>query len=390
MMLSSELDPDMIEAVMDAIEQPIFLLDVDGPGQFRIRRLNNCHKSTTGLSDDQLAGQRPHDVFPPRLADTIVQNYEICRASGESYDYDENLELPSGPRWWRTSLSPIKNPQGDIVLIVGLAVDITGQKRRQFSVEDRLTQMSRLNSELQVFAASTAQNMRGPFQTMAALLDLVREDFVDFGDEKVEQLELCSDLAHRAIQSMAGVIAAVEELEVGETPHEQVDLFHVTSDIAAIIDPHQRVHLDVPREKVATDSAALQMVLRRVMENAVHYADSRISVAVTAQGGRISVSVADDGASPETGMRCDGLSVLPAHGEAARNGDLNSARSIVEARGGTMTAAANGDGGGAVISFTLSGSISDKAANGPKPALFQDGNWSVGGTSQLEHDLRVS
>lgn len=381
-MIPCTADLDAIEAVMDVIDQPMFLLDVKGPNSFQFRRLNRCHEAVTGMSNAALVGHAPHEILPPRIADTVVKNYETCRASGDSYSYEENLELASGPRWWHTNLTPVPNAAGELRQIIGLATDISAQKRRQFQIEQRVAEMSQLNGDLQVFAATTAQNMRGPFQTMAALLDLVQENFIDFGDEKVEQLALCSEVAQKAIGSMTGVISAAEQLKVSDVLCEKVNLPHIASDIAAIVDPHHRIEMDLPSDWLEVDTAALQMVLRRLMENGVHYADRQMAIVVSAQaGGLVAITVADDGASMDHNVRCDGCPVLPGYGDAVRDDGLTSARAIVEARGGGLSAAPSPFGHGAAITFTLPGKVIEPPMRAKAPLslpLPTRLEWTVG------------
>lgn len=369
-------DAKTIETVMDVIDQPMFLVDVEGPSVFRFRRLNPCHADATGMRDDDIAGQRPEDIFPARLAEALISRYETCRASGASHSYEENLELPSGARWWHTTLSPIYGSSGEVRRLVGMATDITDRKLQQFNATQQLADLSRHNAELQVFAATTAQNMRGPFQTMLALLEIVREDFVDLGDEKGEQLALCSEIASKAVHAMTGVLAAAEHLHVGEVLRRRIDIHHFASDIAASVDAHQRLSIDLPHMMVETDAAALQMVLRRVMENAVHYADASVRVKVAENGNdEIAITVSDDGASDPALIRCDGMPVLPAGTAKGGSNALPSARAIVEARGGTMSATRCRVSNQAAIEFTLPGTVlsetAEPAVNLPQGAVMR-------------------
>ncbi len=365
-----------IESVMDLFDQPMFLLDVHGERDFAFRQLNRCHLRTTGLSDHQMHGKRPHEVLPTRLADTVVTNYEACRASGAAYSYEENIELPAGARWWQTSLSPVKDKSGTVIQIIGLAIDITERKEANFAASEKLSDMTRLNEDLQVFAASTAHDMRGPFQTMVALLDLVMDGFVDLGDEKADQLHLCSEIAQDAIRNMGGILDVAARLQVNENPLEMTDIHHVASDIAALLDPHQRLSIDLPRGRFETDRVALQMVLRNVMENAVRYADTKVSVEVEPDSsGQVSIIVSDDGVGRAPGVRSDGSPVLPDPKSARSEFGLNSALAMVLSRGGAFVQTQCPFPTGASIKVTLPGK---------SPA-----NVEVGGRNQIGKGIMI-
>ncbi len=357
-----------IESVMDVIDQPMFLLDVVGENAFIFRRLNRCHLTATGLNDNIMNGKAPHEVLPPRLADTVVSNYEKCRASGTAYSYEENLELPNGTRWWQTSLSPVKDASGDVVKIIGLAIDITDRKEKYFDASQKLSEMTKLNENLQVFAASTAQDMRGPFQTMVALLDMVMDGFVDLGDEKMDQLMLCSEIATDAISNMGGILQVAQGLQVDGGVVEQTDLHHVASDIAAILDPHHRLSIDLPRTQMETDRVALQMVMRNVMENATRYADSRVAVtAANGKAGFVDITVSDDGVGQSLDRRSDGSLVLPDVMDEEGDFGLKSARAMVHSRGGCFAQTQCLFPTGASIRFSLPGKFMPVGAEGKRP-----------------------
>ena len=362
--MSAGKNTDTILEVMDLIHQPMFLLEVAGPESFIFRGINAAHEKMSGLTNEMLLDKKPHDVVPTRVADTIVQNYEACRASGQDYTYEELLELPTGPLWWQTTLSPVFNDQKQLHLIVGLAVDITDRKEAMFGASQKLSDMTRLNEDLQVFASTTAQDMRGPFQTMVALIDMVMDGFVDLGDEKADQLALCSEIAQDAIASMSGILATAQGLKVATQAVEQVDLGHITADIAALLDPHQRLNIELPNAKVTTDRVAMQMVLRNLMENAVRYADKNISVSVTetpndSSGNDIAITVSDDGVGLSTDRRSDGQTILPMPGELGPDFGINSAQAIIAARGGSFARTQNNFSTGAALRFTLPGSIAE-------------------------------
>lgn len=346
------------ESVMEQIEQPMFLLDVEGENAFVFRATNRRHQQATGLAGPDLVGQRPHDVLPPRVADTVVHNYEHCRATGECASYDETPHFPAGACWWQTTLSPIKDAAGRVTKIIGLSIDITARQERAVAASQQLAQMCQLTEELQVFAASSSQDLRGPFQTMVALLDLVMDGFVDLGDEKMDRLKLCSEIAHDAIRSMNGILAVAQGLQQQGDAEEVADIYHICTGIAALLDPDSHLAIELPRLQAATDSAALQMVLHHMLEAAVGQADRQVSVvAGPGPDGFIQVTVAGDGA--------DRPALLPQGGDAAWRalaGDehevgMDAARAIIRAKGGQLEQAQCPFATGTAILFSWPGRV---------------------------------
>ncbi|MEM9582958.1 MAG: PAS domain-containing protein [Pseudomonadota bacterium] len=347
-----------IEEMMDMIDQPMFLLDVDAIGGFTFRRLNRCHQSATGLREGDILGAQPHEVLPRRLADSVVKNYELCRAKAASHTYEELLELPIGARWWQTTLSPIKDASGQVAKIVGLAYDITEHKEQEFALSHKIADLTQLNQNLQVFAASSTRDMAGPFETIGALLSMVQDGFVDLGDEKPGQLALCQDIVEQSILKMADVLRAAEKLQIQQTSREECDFHHMASDIAALLDPHQRLKMHVPNVHVETDRVALQIILRALMENAVRYADCEIAVMVQEDLDQmVAFVISDDGVGQSNLQRCDGSLVLPAENVVGGEFGLASVIGIVRSQGGVVERAHCPYLTGAAIKVTLPGRI---------------------------------
>ncbi len=347
-----------IEEMMDMIDQPMFLLDVHDKEVFTFRRLNRCHQTTTGLTEALVGGQRPHSIFPQRLADTIVSNYEHCRETGQPYEYEEMLELPHGVRWWQTTLSPIKTPSGSVAKILGLAFDISERKEKEFAISRKVAELTRLSENLQVFAASATRDMTGPFETIIALLKMVQDGFVDLGDEKPGQLALCQEIAERSVEKMAFIVQSAEDLQVQKTAAEEIDIHHVASDFAALLDPHNRLRIVLPVKLIETDRVALQMILRNVMEAAVRYADTEISIRVfEAEDSSVAIVVADDGVGQSSLLRCDGTPVLPQLGQRDCEFGLASAMAVATSRGGRLERGHCPYDTGVAIKFTLPGRI---------------------------------
>ncbi|MGM0560247.1 MAG: PAS domain-containing sensor histidine kinase [Pseudomonadota bacterium] len=127
-MLAFQSDATLKELI-EAMGVPVFVVDVEEGPSFRYLTSNSCHEEMTGLKDDLLAGRRPHEVVPPETATAVQDRYAECVSKGERIQYVQHYQLPSGWRWWRTSLTPVTDDSGRVVRIIGTSSDITGQKQ---------------------------------------------------------------------------------------------------------------------------------------------------------------------------------------------------------------------------------------------------------------------
>ncbi len=346
-----------VVSVCESIGQPTFLLDVLGENQFRFVHLNACHAIETGLDPSAFAGRLPHDVLPPAVADTVIANYEQCRVSGKPFSYVENLQLETGARWWRTTLSPLFDETGEMTQILGVAVDITESKAREFDLTSRLSEAQKLNDEIRQFAASAAYDVRGPFKTILGLLELVKDGFLDLGDEKLDQIRLCEQTAMEAMERSMDIVSQANALKTARIEPVPFDLGHVCRDILALVDPEQRFQTMLPRRQIKADWAATQMILRCFIQTSARYAENEISISVD-QGadGFLQFEVCDDGFVSASGQRSDGEPILARENNSNFLSEVSLAAGLVSSRDGFVEGLKR-DARGAKLRFSLPGEL---------------------------------
>ena len=122
------------EIIFNNTNDAIFLLDVDKDDQIRFVKLNKTHEDLTGLKTEDVKGKTPVEAFGEELGNYLNKKYDLCLKKKENIKYEEELDLPKGPKYWSTSLSPVIE-NGRVVKIVGSARDITSRKKSEMQVE---------------------------------------------------------------------------------------------------------------------------------------------------------------------------------------------------------------------------------------------------------------
>lgn len=335
--------------VMDLIGQPAFLLDVDGPGKFRFAHINKQHVLETGIDGATFLGCAPHDVLPERLADTVVANYERCRAGACVETYEEQLELSSQTRWWRTTLSPIcrANSGGAVTQIMGTAADITDMKTREMKLTKALSAQMAAGEGIRTFAANAMLDSQGPMRAVLAWLDILRDGFVDLGDGKLDEMDRVQQLAIDAIVGMDDVLHSDGFLHHGPQINVSIDLAHMCRDIAALVDPDRRLAIRLPSDVIEADWAVTQIVLQCFLEQATRRAVSAVSVSVEQAGSnKVAFTITDDSAFEK--------------GRKDWMGDISTTASMIKERGGDLSMSSSLDAG-VIVRVTLPGHLRQPA-----------------------------
>ncbi|WP_255190932.1 PAS domain-containing sensor histidine kinase [Natronobeatus ordinarius] len=126
-----EADVRLAETVFENTQDALFLIDVDEAGdEFRLERVNPIYEAHTGLTNDELSGQRLRDVFGDEHGGAILENYRACVARREPLEYEEVLAVPDEQSYWETRIAPVVI-DGRIEKIVGATRNITERKERE-------------------------------------------------------------------------------------------------------------------------------------------------------------------------------------------------------------------------------------------------------------------
>jgi PAS domain S-box-containing protein len=86
---------------------------------------------TFGVNLNELRGKTDHDVFPPATAGEFTSNDQRALAEHSGMQTTETLVQPDGPHESIVSKFPIRDEAGTPVLLGGIAIDITEQRRAQ-------------------------------------------------------------------------------------------------------------------------------------------------------------------------------------------------------------------------------------------------------------------
>lgn len=119
--------------LLDNAGFPVSYLDRDG--QFLY--VTNQGAAYLGSPPEQVAGRTVYDYFPKEDADEYVRFREVIDRDRE-LSFEDEVILPSGPRWYWSILHPLKDSNGDILGVQVVSHDMTARKVAEAALEERL------------------------------------------------------------------------------------------------------------------------------------------------------------------------------------------------------------------------------------------------------------
>jgi diguanylate cyclase (GGDEF)-like protein/PAS domain S-box-containing protein len=117
-----------LQIILDSVRAWIFFKDKDN----RFVRVNHAFAETMGMSKEELEGRSLFDLYPNEQADAFWNDDKAVMASGQAKtNILEPMDLESGRLWAQTDKIPYRDAEGNVIGIIGFAVDVTERKRAE-------------------------------------------------------------------------------------------------------------------------------------------------------------------------------------------------------------------------------------------------------------------
>lgn len=127
-----------LQMIFDSVPALIFYKD----HEHRLVRVNQAHAQCYGLPKEQIEGKTDAELGSPYAEDYLQDDLSVMKTGEPLRGVIEQFHTPTGTRWIQTEKVPHRDAQGNIIGLVGLAVDITERKQ----LEEQLRQSQKLEA----------------------------------------------------------------------------------------------------------------------------------------------------------------------------------------------------------------------------------------------------
>jgi PAS domain S-box-containing protein len=315
-----------------------------------------------GVTQDEARRDAWRIPVHPDDADGYAKTYAAALANQASFRSRVRVRHATGDwRWVESSASPRFSESGAFLGHVGLSPDITEMVRAQQTLE----QADQRKDEFLAMLSHELRNPLAPIRTAA--------DILETASVTPEQLRWASGMIRRQAVRMAGLLDDL--FDVARIAEGKLALSLQLASFSSIMDAaievaapaldrkSHRLSVSLPAEPamLRADPLRLSQVFCNLLTNAAKYTDpgGRIELAAASDGGRLRVSVKDNGIGipAEALTRVFALfSQMEATNARAEGGmgiGLALAKGIVELHGGAIEAQSRGRGHGSEFIVTL-------------------------------------
>lgn len=291
------------------------------------------------------------DAIVPEDRDSVIRSFaEHFRGP---YEKTYRIMRPDGSvRWIRDRSYPIKNEQGAVYRVVGIAEDITALKEAQEKLEATQAQVlsNAKFAALGEMASSIAHEINNPLAVIQGISVQLQEICrKQNGDALLlESLETVEKMSKRISLIIKGLRTFSRQTDWD--PMVPADLSIILLETLAICEA--KIHSDgitlqrtLPKDtiRVKCRSAEISQVLLNLLRNAIDAVEDvnqkEIAISlVSEEGGRIRISVEDSGAGVEAKLRDSIFQPFFTTKEVGRGTGLglSISKAISEAHGGRL------------------------------------------------------
>ena len=341
------MPPDF--SFVNQIGMPAFVLRPDIDGKLVYAACNTLWLTRTQLTLDDVCGKTAAEVLGSPVGAQSHEEHLLAAQTAQPHSFQMAAQNGSEKNPVTVNLNPVFDEAGHLSHLVGVWIDMPSTAAT--------ATIEALMPEMEAFVSFAAHDLRTPMLQVHSLAELLREDFEDLGDGKLQLIDMLEDVAVKA-SSLVTDILAQTQASTATVDHSRFDLAQVWDDIMAVIDPRAQHVLTAPDLSLLTDRIAVQIGLRNLVDNAIKHggkAQTTIRLEVSeAKPGELLFEVFDNG----RGFPDPTIAFLEGGELRVESGyGLIGIKRLILSRGGTIGAENLEDAEGSVVRFTLPGQI---------------------------------
>lgn len=271
-------------ALLDLIEHPVFVLEPDATGIPRYAAFNAIARVKLGKPLSEIVGKSAAELYPGRMGRVALERHLAVVKSGKRKIHEIILPVEDGERMIRTVLNPVLDEAGHVARIVATSTDETDK----YTLRNSRARWEAATQDMEQFVNIAAHDLRAPMRHVATLASMMREDFQDLDEERLELIDLLEDVSSKTLRLIGDILTHAQAGEVHAT-RSRFTLDALIEEIRALVDPFGQADLTVASGMIEADQTAMQIVLRNLIDNALKYG---LAKDVGGHGLRVDIDVA--------------------------------------------------------------------------------------------------
>lgn len=340
-------------ASLDLVPTPLFVLNVSSDSDITYAFFNKSALDVANFGQDDYMGLNATHLYHGEYGELAFEKHTECYLSAKPSTYVLSLPISGKLRSIRTRLMPVLDSSGQVTQIVGASIDVTAE----YALDEIREESRSIDKELQEFLYLAAHDLRSPMQKVRACSEMLREDFQDMGDGKLELINILEKVSIESMAMIHRVLQYAETTGIDESI-ENFSLAEITDGILTTLEPGKLNNYHIDDCSILGDRVLIQTVLRNIVDNAIkHNACEAITLNVTATNTKsdyFSMTISDTG----IGVSAPELLFKDTQSNHSTSGfGLLAIRQLIKRAGGEIFAEHPIEGTGLVVTIILPGRV---------------------------------
>jgi PAS domain S-box-containing protein len=260
----------LLKAVIEGTTDAVFLKNLEG----RYLLANSAALQAIGKAESEVIGKDDSELFPVESARVIKEADLIVLESGQSQISEERLETSSGISYWLANKSPYRDPEGDIIGLIGISRNISDLKKNEEekkALQKQLIQAQKMES-IGTLAGGIAHDFNNILAAIMGYAEMVR-DSSPAGSQAAEDLDQVLLAGERAKALVKQILTFSRLTDSKKLPIQPAVIIKETikllrSSIPATIAIKQEIAAD--SDFILADPTELHQIILNFCTNAFH------------------------------------------------------------------------------------------------------------------------
>lgn len=262
------------------------------PGMaYRCRNDENWTMLFVSMGVEKFTGYKPSElmhnnfisfenIIHPDDKDYVRQSVQKAIDRKGKYEIQYRIITRSGEvKWVWEQAHGVFSSNDRLKYIEGFIIDITERVRAEELIKDQVSELKRVNAELERFSYTVSHDLRSPLVTIKGFLGLLREDIAEDNktevDESIMRIENATDKMHQLLEDL------LQLSRIGRTinPYEKFSMTSVAEEakellFALINEKKCKVIIQENMPEVFADKSRIREIYQNLIENAVKFSNT--------------------------------------------------------------------------------------------------------------------
>ena len=248
----------------------------------KIVYLNNSFSNLSGYEPNEILNKDAKEVFLIDKKNTLTRSKTEIRKKGVSDSYEVLVKNKNDEyRWWLISGAPNYNDEGEIIGSIGIHLDITDQKKLEYSLEKAAKEAQNSAKAKEAFLTNMSHEIRTPLNGIIGMIRELNKTKTTF-----QQKEIIS-IANKASNHLLTIINNILDISKIESGEVKLDLtpFNIRNTVDNVLEivsnsakeKNIKIELKIDDDIKSNhigDSSRLSQILLNIIGNSIKFSQN--------------------------------------------------------------------------------------------------------------------